>query len=218
MHASHTHHGAPETTGRTIHWARYYDLLTGSLLLGQEHKMRETTVEMAGVQPGDKVLDVGCGTGSLTRAAQARAGGTGEVHGIDASPEMIQVATRKAEKAGQDIDFQIGLIEKLAFPDNYFDVVLSSLMLHHLPDDLKQRGFAEILRVLKPGGRLFAVDFEPPTTPSLHHILSHLLGHGMMNVDVRTYVPMMEAAGFKDVQAGRTPHALLSFVRGSKAK
>ncbi len=216
MHSPHVHSQAPETTGLLIRWANRYDLLTNALLLGSERSIRNMLVEIAGVQRGDKVLDVGCGTGSLTLAAWRRAWPEGEIHGIDASPEMIEVAQHKADLAGASIDFQIGLVERIPFPDDYFDVVLSSLMIHHLPDDLKQRAFIEIRRVLKPRGYLFAVDFEPPKNRLMLHVLPHFIAHNMMHVDVRDYIPMIEAAGFTNVRAGHTEHSLLSSVRGYK--
>jgi demethylmenaquinone methyltransferase/2-methoxy-6-polyprenyl-1,4-benzoquinol methylase/phosphoethanolamine N-methyltransferase len=164
-------------------------------------------------------LDVGCGTGTLALAIQGQVGPQGEVHGIDAGPEMIAVARRKAGKAGVDLDFQVGLIEEIPFPNDQFDVVVSSLMIHHLPgDDLKRRGFTEIHRVLKPGGRLLVVDFEPPTHGLLKLLMSHALGHRMMENDVRRLPAMVEAAGFTEVQVGRTSHRLLSFVRGRAGK
>ena len=104
------------------------------------------------VKPGDKVLDVGCGSGRLTLAAQKWAGPQGEAVGIDPSPEMIQVARQNAERAGLRAKFELGMVEAVPFPDGTFDVVLNRLMLHHLPGDLKQRGLAEMRRVLKPGG------------------------------------------------------------------
>jgi ubiquinone/menaquinone biosynthesis C-methylase UbiE len=217
MHHIRTHEHAPQTRGRTIPWAHRYDMLTNLMLLGKELALREMMAEMAEIKPGDKVLDVGCGTGNLTLAAQARAGASGEVHGIDAAPEMIEVARSKAARSGANVDFQIGLIEQIPFPDGYFDVVLSSLMIHHLPDDLKRKGFVEMRRVLKPNGHLFAVDFEPPTSPWVRALLAHLLSHGMMRVDVREYVPMMEEAGFEQVEAGKTKFRYISFVRGSKS-
>lgn len=218
MQTAHVHERAPETTGRTIRWASRYDLVTGLLLLGQEHALREMTVELAQIKPGDKVLDVGCGTGSLTIAANARAGADGKVHGIDAAPEMIDVARRKAAKARASVDFQVGLIEKIPFADNHFDVVLSSLMLHHLPDDLKRRGFVEIIRVLKPGGHFFAIDFDPPTNPFVRHLATHLLGHGMMQSNVRDLPVMMKDAGLLGVEIGMTKYSVLAFVRGRKAE
>ena len=120
------------------------------------------TLELSEVRPGQKLLDVGCGTGSLAIVAKAKAGPDGEVHGIDAAPGMIKVALRKADNAGTDVRFQVGLIEGIPFPDDQFDLALSTFMLHHLPDDLKRKGFAEIYRVLKPGGHFLTVDFGAP--------------------------------------------------------
>ena len=140
---------APKTSGSVIHWARWYDLGTWLISFGRAPAIRRRTVELAAIREGEDVLDVGCGTGTLTLAAKRQAG-AGEVGGIDASPEMIGVARRKAAKRGVDVDFRVALIEQLPFPDGTFDLVLSSLMLHHLPDELKREGFAEICRVLKP--------------------------------------------------------------------
>ena len=75
---------------------------------------------------------------------------------------MIARANRKAVRRDLAIKFQIGVIEQLSFPDQSFDVVLSTFMMHHLPDDLKRRGLAEIARVLKPGGRLLVLDMKGP--------------------------------------------------------
>jgi len=188
---------APATTGRTIRrWARFYDLVVKLLMLGRESAVRNTTIELAQVVPGERVLDVGCGTGTLTIAAKAKVGPTGDVHGIDASPEMIDVAKRKAAQKRVDARFQVGLIEELPFPDDQFDLVLSSFMLHHLPGDLKRRGFAEIDRVLKLGGRFLAVD----------------LG------EMRELPAMMEATGFAEVELGKTKYRIISFLKGKAKK
>jgi demethylmenaquinone methyltransferase/2-methoxy-6-polyprenyl-1,4-benzoquinol methylase/phosphoethanolamine N-methyltransferase len=217
-------HAAPETEGITIRWAALYDFFVALLLrlIGEKTSFEAATLEQAQLSPGNKVLDVGCGTGTLAIAAKAQVGPDGKVHGIDAAPEMIAVARRKAVKfgdAGMDLDFQVGLIEDIPFPDDQFDIVVSSLMIHHLPgDDLKRRGFAEICRVLKPGGRLLVVDFEPPTDGLLKPLMSHVLGHRMMENDVRRLPAMVEAAGFTEVKVGRTSHRMLSFVRGRAGK
>jgi len=169
--------------------------------------MREMTLDLARIAPGEKVLDVGCGTGTLTIAAKARAGANGEVHGIDAAPEMIEVARRKATEQETDIDFRVGLIEDIPFPDDEFDLVLSSLMLHHLPIDLKHRGFIEIYRVLKPGGRFLAVDLEF----ALHHLFN--FGHKIAQSNLQVLAPVLEEAGFTDVESGKTQFRVVSFLR-----
>src|SRR5919198_6736189 len=96
--------GAPQTAGRVLHGARWYDLFGTVISFGRDKAIRETLIELAAPAPGEKVLDVGCGTGTLALAINSRVG-TGEVHGIDASPDMIQVAKQKASKARADVDF-----------------------------------------------------------------------------------------------------------------
>lgn len=150
---------APQTTGSVIHWANRYDWVVQIMGLGQARRLRRKTIEFAQVAPGERVLDVGCGTGDLTLLAKESAGSTAQVCGVDASPEMIEVACRKAVRQQADVDFRVGVVEQLPYPDNSFDVVLSSLMMHHLPADLKPKALAEIRRVLKPNGRVVIVDF-----------------------------------------------------------
>src|ERR1700690_920884 len=206
----------PETTGLTIHWAHQYDIFTGLLGLGVNRSNSRMVIELAQVKPGDKVLDVGCGTGNLTLTAKTSAGASGAVYGIDASPEMIEVAQKKAIQARSDVVFDIGFIEKLSFPDATFDVGVSRLVIHHLPDDLKGKAFSEIFRVLKPGGHFLVADFKPPTHPVLNHVTSAFVGHGMMQTDVKGIPPLFSAAGFVEVTSGPTRSAFLSFVSGRK--
>lgn len=215
FHAPGAQGHAPHTEGRTIHWARFYDAVTWLLMMGKERDVREMTLDLAGLGPGQQVLDVGCGTGSLTITAKGRVGPAGAVHGVDAAPEMIEVARRKAARAGLEVDFRAGVVEDLPFPDALFDAVLSSLMVHHLPgDELKRRGFAEMRRVLKPGGRLLVVDFEPPASRLLKAVATALLGHSMMQTHAQSYLPMLEEAGFTQVEAGLTRYRALAFIRG----
>ena len=98
MHNVPKTHGGPETAGATIHWASRYVLFTSLLGLGLNRSNSRMVVEMAKIKPGDKVLDVGCGTGSLTLTAKTYAGASGAVHGVDASPEMITLAACRRDK------------------------------------------------------------------------------------------------------------------------
>ena len=126
---------------------------------GQGRALRQRAITLARLQPGDAVLDVGCGTGTLAMEVARRVGRAGRVAGVDPSPQQIARARAKAARRHVPIEFQIGVIEQLAFPDQTFDVVFSTLMMHHVPESLKRQGLAEIVRVLKPGGRLVVADF-----------------------------------------------------------
>lgn len=208
---------APHTAGRVVHGARWYDLFGSVILFGRDKALRQKLIELAAPAPGEKVLDVGCGTGTLALALESRVG-TGAVHGIDASPEMIDVAKEKAMKAGSDVDFRVGLIEAIPFPDATFDLVTSSLMLHHLPDDLKRTGLGEIRRVLKPGGRFLAMDFAAhshsrlgPGRP-LGHLLA-IFGHARGEPMVDKLLPILKDAGFAEVEAVPTRHTNFAFIR-----
>ena len=200
---------ASQTAGRVIHWARWYDFFVGAIPFVRA--IREKLVELAAPAPGEHVLDVGCGTGTLAIALKSRVG-SGKVHGIDASPEMITVAKKKAAKASLDVDFQIALIEALPFPDASFNLVTSSLMLHHLPDDLKRRALAQIRRVLQPGGRFMALDFAAHSHSPLGHLLA-VFGHARGESTVAMLTPLLKEAGFSDVDAIPTRHKSFAFIR-----
>ena len=124
------------TEGFTLGFvAEQYDLVEPFL-----HKIRELTLELAEIRRGDRVLDVGCGTGSLTILEKKMVGKDGYVVGIDAAIEMIDVAKKKAFRKNLDVDFKRGFIEKIPYENDYFDVVTSSFMFHHLPLKLKRIG------------------------------------------------------------------------------
>src|SRR5207249_1419789 len=123
---------------------------------------------------------------------------TSDVHGIDASPDMIKVAKEKVAKGGPEIDFEVALIEAIPFPGDSFDLVTSSLMLHHLPAALKHTGLAEVRRVLKPGCRFVAMDFATEGHSPFGHVISMFgLARGAPMVD--TLEPKLREAGFDDV-------------------
>jgi len=213
MHRLHDHQEERlDTKGLVINWSKPYDIFFSSILRFSESRI----LELAKIKPGDAVLDVGCGPGSLSLRAKKLVGTTGSVAGIDASAKMIELAQRKAAKSGLEVNFQNALIEALPFPDNSFDVVMSRLVIHHLPGDLKLRGFAEMKRVLKPGGICLAVDFDSSNSHLYGGIMKPFLSKmPMSKIDVKGYAPLFEKAGFSAVEYGPTGKRLLSFVRGS---
>src|SRR5262249_44357947 len=157
-HRAAPHHAAaPETSGLLLDLGWRYDLMVAAIDVltgGRLRALRRHTLDLAELRPGEAVLDVGCGTGTLALEARARVGDTGRVVGVDPAPRQIARARAKAARRGVPVDFELGVIEALPFPDASFDAALSTLMMHHLPDDLKRRGLAEVARVLRPGGRL----------------------------------------------------------------
>ena len=206
---------APETRGRTIrHWAPFYEVAGWLMSFGQLPAIRRKSLAVAGLQPGERVLDVGCGPGSLTVPAARKVGKDGKAAGIDASPEMIDVATRKAKNQGLEIDFRVAPIEALPFGDGEFDVVLSSLMLHHLPDDVKAQGLGEIIRVLRPGGRLVAIDIAGGHGPL--SFLMGVFGHKLPRDYAERLQGMMRTAGFESVEEVKSKWRQLAFIRARK--
>ena len=205
----------PHTEGKTIRWARLYDLATTFLSFGRAAALRRRTVELAEIAAGERILDVGCGPGRLAIAAAMVAGPAGETRGLDPGPEMVELAQRKAARAGVRVQFEVGVIETLPYPDDHFDVVLSSLMLHHLPDELKRRGLAEVRRVLRPGGRLMAVDFGATPGEGLGHVVC-VLGLRTGWDHAEQLRAMFREAGFAAVEMGATGLRALAFIRGRK--
>jgi len=104
--------------------------------------------DTARIEPGDRVVDVGCGTGALTLEAAARAGATGTVAGVDPSPDMLDVARRKTGP----ITWVEGSAERLPLPDRSVDAAVSQFALMFFDD--RAAGLAQMRRVLRPGGRL----------------------------------------------------------------
>ncbi|MEM7113048.1 MAG: methyltransferase domain-containing protein [Chloroflexota bacterium] len=186
--------------GRTIHWASWYDRVVSLMMLGRSKKLRQMTVRLARLEPGQRVLDIGCGTGDLTHLAKTAVGELGHVIGIDAAAEMIAVAQEKYPEG----DFRLAAVEQLPFPDNSFDVVVSSLVLHHLPGELKEAGMQEVWRVLKPNGRSVHVDFARQDGPS------QAPNYGQLE-------RLLKGAGFANVKAQKTDFRWLAVVEGRKA-
>ena len=186
------------TKGATIRWARGYDLLVSTITFGFEGRFRERQLKLAKLQPGERVLDVGCGTGTLAIAAKKHVGANGAVTGVDPAAEMIERATQKARRAGADVAFRTAAAEDLPFANGTFDVVLSSLMLHHLPKETRRAGVQEMRRVLKPGGRLLAIDFGQAS--GKRGFLARIHGHGGVNANA--LIALVTEAGLEVAESG----------------
>jgi len=214
----HSQESPAQTEGRLIRWASFYDATVDLMTLGHVGLLRNITVDRALLQPGESILDVGCGTGGVTIPAKVRVGEKGIAAGIDPAPEMIAVAHRKAERAGLEIDFRVGVIEALPFADRTFDVVTSSLMMHHLSRQLQVKGLAEILRVLKPGGRVFIADMLRPSESRFKRFLTSMVFHHGHLVDsgLEDLLQLLREAGFEGVEQLSERFLVIGFVRAKK--
>jgi demethylmenaquinone methyltransferase/2-methoxy-6-polyprenyl-1,4-benzoquinol methylase/phosphoethanolamine N-methyltransferase len=200
--------------GVTLHSARLYDWTAAAYTFGRESQLRERTLDAANVAAGDHVLDVGCGTGTLSVAARKRVDPTGSVHGVDASPEMIARARRKSVRSNLPVTFELAAAQSLPFPDATFDVILCSLALHHLPQEARAAALAEMRRVLKPGGRAVIVEFrrERRVSALLNPIvLLHAFQNPRMLDEVES---LMHRSGFEQLATGSLGVAGMGFAVG----
>jgi ubiquinone/menaquinone biosynthesis C-methylase UbiE len=118
-------------------------------------------IHKANIQPGQRVLDLGCGTATLTIMIK-QLHPLSIVVGLDGDHAVLGIGNEKAAKAGLDIPMNQGIAFDLPYPDGTFDKVLSSLVFHHLTTENKERALREVLRVLRSGGEFFLADFGPP--------------------------------------------------------
>jgi ubiquinone/menaquinone biosynthesis C-methylase UbiE len=199
----HSSHPAA-TRGHTLGAPRLYDTFVDLFFFGRRRATFQALIAAAGVQPGQRVLDVGCGTGYFARLLAQVVAPEGLVVGIDPSPEMISYASRKAGRA-RNCRFQVGMAESLDFPAEYFDVVVSSLMLHHLPEDLRVPALREMRRVLRPGGTLLVAEAQVPRHGLGWRLLARIHRYDRMARKVPHLEPLAAQAGFAEIRTGEAP-------------
>lgn len=139
----------------------FYDFIQKYIV--RDVRYKTLLIQQANIQAGHKVLDLGCGTGTLAIMAK-QSQPDAEVFGLDADPDMLKVAKQKADEKNASVTFDVGFTNQLPYPDNSFDRVMSSIMIHHLKTPDKIKTAQEIFRVLKPNGELHIIDFGKPYT------------------------------------------------------
>jgi ubiquinone/menaquinone biosynthesis C-methylase UbiE len=174
-----------------------YDPFTNWLGVASVHRR---LIDQAEIQPGQRVLEIGCGTGNLTILAKRLHPST-EVVGIDPDLRALAQARRKAARSAVHVTFVPGYAEELPYPDGAFDRVVSALMFHHLHPDAKHRALLETRRVLKTSGSLHLVDFVAGSEPA-RGLLSRLLqpSHGARRAGADSLPALLEQAGFGEVR------------------
>jgi ubiquinone/menaquinone biosynthesis C-methylase UbiE len=190
------------------------------MLLLRESTFKRTLVEQANIKNCYRVLDIGCGTATLTILIKKAYPGA-EVTGLDGDTKILEIARAKVKKAGINIVLDAGMSFELPYPDRSFDRVVSSLVFHHLTREDKARTFKEIFRVLSPGGELHVADFGKPHNAAMY-LISLVFRHLEEAGDnIRGLLPeMFQKAGFDRVEETdrfMTPFGTLSLYRARKS-
>lgn len=168
-----SHGHADDGIGGHIRRARLYEISAAIGFAGFRRRIYDNLITLSGAKPGDRILDVGCGTGYLTRRAAHAVTPGGHVVGVDPSPPVIDYATRTAPP---NCTIHLATAEAIPEPDAAFDVVMSSLAIHHLPPRHRPTAFHEMHRVLRPGGQPLIADFRPPRNRLANHLIGALSG------------------------------------------
>ena len=137
-----------------------YDRANQVLSLGIHHRWRKRLVRTVGAKLGMAVLDCATGTGDLAFAFKRAVGKSGQVTGLDFSPQMIELAKRKASEEEDHVDFMIGDVLALPFPDRSFDIASIAFGIRNVDDPVA--GLREMARVIRPGGKVAVLEFGQP--------------------------------------------------------
>jgi ubiquinone/menaquinone biosynthesis C-methylase UbiE len=216
MELAHERHGDRDTRapGRLVGHGRY-DLVAAVFFGGRRRHVFRQLAAASGVRPGDRVLDVGCGTGYFTRVMARAVAPRGTAQGVDPDVDAITHARRHTQHLA-NCTFATGTAQALDTPDGSYDVVVSSLMIHHLPEALRPQAIGEMFRALRPGGSILIAEFRPPASRIGRRLITALTGHHAMAENrVDLLEPMIRKAGFERLHSGDL-RPWISYVQAQK--
>lgn len=189
----------------------------------RETRFKRQLLDQAAIEPGQRVLDLGCGTGTLAILVKERVPGS-EVIGLDGDPQILEQARAKASAAELEARFDHGYSTELPYESASFERVLSTLFFHHLTTDDKRKTLREIARVLRPGGELHIADFTRPSDPLMalgFSVVRLFDGIERTRVNARGQLAtLVSEAGLHAVSQGsrlRTAFGTLALMRAARA-
>lgn len=187
----------------------------------RERRFKAVLLQQARLRAGQQVLDLACGTATLTIAAK-RMQPRADITGVDGDPDILARARVKAAKAEAELKFDESLSQHLPYADSSFDVVLSSLFFHHLDRENKLATLSEVWRVLKPGAELHIADWGKAANPLmrvLFLIVQMLDGFATTTDNVAGRLPeFLRASGFKEVEETQRFSTVLGTLALYRAK
>ena len=195
----------------------FYDPI--ARLMGAD-RARRNLIEQANIQPSQRILDIGCGTGTFAVLLKKERPEV-EVIGLDPDPKALRRGKTKATRAGVSVQFDQGFADELPYDSSSFDRVFSSLMFHHLEEPTREKTLREVVRVLKPGGSLHLLDFATSGDGhghDSHGIHSHVMNlfHSKDRVEATSdtrILELMRNAGFKTAEKVKDGKMLFGLLR-----
>lgn len=188
-------------------------------LAGYGKAFREKILKAAKVKDGENILDVGCGTGSLLILAKQKFPNI-KAAGVDADEKILKIFEKKTKRIGLDIKIIKTGAEEMPFASGSFDLVVSSLVFHHLPTELKKQTMKGIHRVLKPNGRFLLADFGPSMYLKVINPILRALGiqeAWTQQDNIKGRIPeFLKEAGFQSKEV-LSPHRAVRFILATKS-
>ncbi|OGH21556.1 MAG: 16S rRNA (cytosine(1402)-N(4))-methyltransferase [Candidatus Levybacteria bacterium RIFCSPLOWO2_01_FULL_38_13] len=185
-------------------------------ILGLGDAFYEQIISHIEPKDGDKILDVGTGTGNLAIAIKRKYPKT-EVTGVDPDPKILKIARKKIKKSKIGIKIFKAAAQSLSFEDESFDFVVSSLVVHHIPRQVKKKAFLKMRRVLKENGTILIVDFGIPKNIFLYILVFILSLFEDVRPNMRGFIPhILKETGFRNIKEVENKFGIISFYKGKK--